>query len=133
MDIDISEYHKKRRAFVIFQNSGLLLAEPESILTHREILSAAGFSAIQINKIIQNYPRGYYLDNTLVLYQGEVVEVGGKWELHPDNFPVVKKFFTDLEHILKLNAETKIFLGVKCGVLGEVWEQYNQVDINFFK
>ncbi|MCM1324517.1 MAG: hypothetical protein NC218_10370 [Acetobacter sp.] len=133
MDIEIANYHKKRRAFIILPKAGILWAEPGSILTHREILLTAGISTTKIEKIIKNCPRGYYLDNTLILYQGDVIKAGEKWELQPDNFPVVKKVFADLENILALNAETKIFLGVKCGILGTVWEQYNQVDINFFK
>lgn len=133
MEIEITEYHKKRRAFIIIPNVGVLWAEPGSVLTHREILSATGISVAKIEKIIQTFPRGYFLDNTLVLYQGDVLKAGGTWELQPNNFPVVKKVFADLERMLVLNIETKIFLGVKCGVLGTVWEQYNQVDINFFK
>lgn len=133
IDTDIATYHKRRRAFIILPKVGLILSEFGSILSHEEILAHAGISSVNIAKIIQNYPRGYYLDNVLTLYQGGKIKVGETWELHPKNFSAVQKVFPDLERILGLNAETKIYLGVKCGVLGAVWERYNQVDINFFK
>ena len=133
MNTNIENFHKRRRAFIILPRAGLLLAEPESVLSHKEILLTAGFSSSAIKDIMIACPRGYFLDNTLVIYQGDNIKEGGAWELQPQNFSAVKNVFEYLECILGLNSDTKIYLGVKCGKLGAVWEQYNQVNIEFFR
>ena len=57
-----------------------------------------------------------FLDNRLVVYQGENVAEGESWTLKPENYKFVCSFYSDLCRIFKINAETRIFLGVRAQV-----------------
>lgn len=83
--------------------------------------------------MIANYPRGYFLNNKLVIYQLDDVAEGEYWELKPENYFYVRKYFPDLKRIFHLNAKTKFFLGVIRGKEGDIWPTINEVDVDFFE
>lgn len=95
-------------------------------------MKSCGFSEDRIHEIIENYPRGYFWDNRLVIYQGENVAEGECWKLKSENYKFVRDFYSDLCRIFGINKETKIFLGVKRGRLGELWPVVEEVDLDFF-
>ncbi len=133
MSDDVKAYHQKRRAFIIIPQIGVVVAQKGSILSHREILQFLGISAERIKEIIKNNPRGYFMDNTLVLYQGEDIKEGENWELKAENYKTVKENFSDLQKLFNINQDTQIYLGVKPGALGAVWEKVNYVSVDFFE
>lgn len=132
MQINALNFHQNRRAFVIIPNVGIIWAEKGSSLSHIEILAAVGIPEDKRNIIIEKFPRGYFYNNTLVFYQGLEVKEGECWQLSKENIPYVRAVFSDIRKILPLNAETKVFLGVRRGKIGDVWEQLNQVPVNYF-
>ena len=132
MNEAIINYHEQRRPFVIIPEIGIILGRAGKAFAHNELLQNCGFSEEKVHEIIQNCPRGYFLDNRLVIYQGENVAEGESWELKPENYKFVRSFYPDLCRIFDINAQTKIFLGVKRGRIGELWPVVNEVNLDFF-
>ena len=129
---EVINYHQKRRPFVIIPEIGIIFSQTGKAFAHDELLLNCGFSKEKVNEIIENYPRGYFLDNQLIIYQSKNTTKGECWLLKPENYKFVRSFYSDLCRIFKINAKTKIFLGVKCGNPGEQWPTINEVDLNFF-
>ncbi len=125
-------YHKLRRPFIIIPEIGIIFSQIGKAFAHDELLQNCGFSKKRSNEIIENYPRGYFLNNQLVIYQGKNLTKGESWILKPENYKFVRNFYSDLCRIFKINAQTRIFLGVKCGNTGELWPTIKEVDLNFF-
>lgn len=132
MNQAVEKYHSERRAFIILPNAGLILGERGKPYSHREILSHCGFDGERIHFILENYPRGYFLNNKLVFYQSDDSKKNSTWELQEDNYPLVKKYYPDLKNIFHITSQTQIFLGVTRGKEGDIWPTINQVDIDFF-
>ncbi len=129
----LNDYHAQRRAFIIIPEGGLIVGESGQPFSHRDILTNLGLDKEQITHVLQNYPRGYFLDNTLVIYQADDNVEQKSWELKPENYFYVRKYFQDLKNLFHMTAKTKIFLGVKCGKEGEVWPTINEVKSSFFE
>lgn len=132
MNEDVINYHKKRRPFIIIPQTGIVFGEYGQPYAHSEILSRLGLNEEQVKQVIETCPRGYFLDNNLVLYQGDDVKEGENWELKPENFDNVRIFYSDLRKIFAINDETRIFLGVKRGKIGDIWDKVNEVAPDFF-
>ncbi len=130
---EVELYHQKRRAFIIVPQVGMIVAQKGSIMSHEEILQSLGISKEKIKNIIKDNPRGYFMDNTLVLYQGGNIKEGESWELKAENYKTVTENFVDMKKLFNLNQDTLIYLGVKQGKLGDVWEKIHQVPITFFE
>lgn len=132
MNLAVEEYHRKRRAFIILPQVGIIIGEHGQPHSHREILKHIGCSAEQISHILENYPRGYFLNNKLVIYQSDDEKTVETWQLKPENYNLVKQYFGDLKKIFNLNSKSQIFLGVSRGKEGEIWPTINEVDEDFF-
>ncbi len=126
------KFHSERRAFIILPDAGLILGESGKPYSHREILSHCGFDVERIRFILENYPRGYFLNNTLVFYQADDSKEHLTWKLKEENYPLVKKYYPDLKNIFHISPQTQIFLGVAKGQEGDVWPTINPVDVDFF-
>lgn len=133
MKDEVKQYHQRRRAFVIIPQVGIIVAQKGSIMSHEEILQSLGMPQEKVNEAIKNNPRGYFMDNTLVLYQGGDIKEGECWELKVENYKAVAENFADMKKLFNLNQDTLIYLGVRQGKLGEVWEKIHQVPITFFE
>ena len=133
MNQPVEKFHSERRAFIIIPNAGLILGEINQPFSHREILTNSGLMQEQINFILENYPRGYFLNNTLVFYQADDSKESSTWELKKENYPLVKKYYPDLKNIFHITAQTQIFLGVAKGKEGEIWPTINEVSSDFFE
>lgn len=133
MKQSVKAYHEKRRAFIIIPEVGLILGENGQSFSHRDILTHLGLDNEQISHVLQNYPRGYFLDNNLVIYQSDDNVELESWELKPENYFYVRKYFLDLKNLFRITAKTKIFLGVKCAPKGEIWPTINEVKSEFFE
>lgn len=129
----VINYHKQRRPFIIIPETGIILGETGQPYSHSEILSRCGLDNEQVKYVIENYPRGYFLDNKLVMYQLDNVAEGSCWELKPENYFHVRKYFPDLKRIFGITKKTKIFLGVLRGKEGDIWPTINEVPADFFE
>lgn len=132
MNEEVINYHKQRRPFVIIPDVGIIVAHSGQPFAHIELLTNCCIEANKAKEIIETCPRGYFLDNKLVMYQGENVAEGECWELKPENFVFVRSFYADLRRIFNFNAKTKVFLGVKRGKIGEIWPVIDEVNQDFF-
>jgi hypothetical protein len=127
------EYHSKRRPFIIFPESGVMFAKPGTALSHNDMLRSLNLNNVNIRHVIDNFPRGYFMNNNLVFYQGDLMQEGTIWQLDKKNIDIIKLYFHDFERIFKINEKTLIYLGVKVGKIGEVWDLLNKVSIDEIK
>ncbi len=132
MNQAVEEYHAKRRPFIIIPQVGIIIGELGQPYSHREILKHIGCSDEQISYILENYPRGYFLNNKLVIYQSDDIKPGESWQLKEENYIHVKKYFPDLQKLFQIDKNTQIFLGVRRGKEGEIWPTINGVSLDFF-
>ena len=133
MNQALKDYHSQRRPFIIIPDTGIILGELGQSYAHREILSKIGLTSQQISYILDNYPRGYYLNNKLVIYQSDNVNEGECWRLKPENYTYVRRYFEDLKNLFHLNNNSKIFLAILRGKEGDIWPTIDEVPINFFE
>ena len=94
MNEAIIDYHERRRPFVIIPEIGIIFSRFGNAFAHNELLQNCGFSEERVHEIIENFPRGYFLDNRLVIYQGENVAEGESWTLKPENYKFVCSFYS---------------------------------------
>lgn len=127
------DYHQKRRIFIIFPNAGIFWAEQGTGENYTELMDRMSIPKYRQDYILAHYPRGYFYNNNLVIYEGLNVREGEAWQLSEKNYPHLGAVFPDMQKILPLTDKTKIFLGVKRGKIGEEWENFNQIDLDFFK
>ncbi|OPZ78797.1 MAG: hypothetical protein BWY78_00389 [Alphaproteobacteria bacterium ADurb.Bin438] len=116
-------FHSLRRAFIIFPEIGIVLLQKEKTFSHKEILQNMGYDKENIKKMIKNYPRGYFKDNELVLYQDDFNQ------LSKENLNIVKNVFEDFKNLFNLNENTKIYSGVIKGKIGEIWQPDKRIFI----
>lgn len=116
--------------FLIIPETGLVVAKFGLNISHEQILKNLNISKEQIDHIINKYPRGYYLDNTIVLYQGNDLTPGKKLELKPESYKIVSDFYNDLKKIFSLNTRTRFYGGLLVGIPGTQWQNINQFKIN---
>jgi len=116
--------------FLIIPETGLVIAKFGLNISHEQILKNLNISKEQIEHIIIKYPRGYYMDNTIVLYQGNDLTPGMKLELRPESYIIIKDFYSDLKKIFSLNTRTRFYGGLLVGTPGTTWQNINQFKIN---
>ena len=132
MNQAVEEYHAKRRPFIIIPQVGIIIGELGQPYSHREILKHIGCSQEQIFNILENCPRGYFLNNKLVIYQSDDIKEGESWLLKEENYVYIKKYYADLQKLFHFDEKTQIFLGVYRGKEGEIWPTVKEVSQNFF-
>lgn len=67
---DETDFHRRRKAFVLLTDAGILLAQDGFAGSHADLLKQAGFVESQARLIIESMPRGYALDGNVYFYQG---------------------------------------------------------------
>lgn len=132
MNEAVINYHRQRRPFILIPHIGIILGASGQPFAHAELLHHVGLDEKRVREIIDSCPRGYFLNNNLVLYQGDNVAEGSSWELQEENFPIVREFFGDLKKIFNFNDRTKFYLGVKRGKIGEIWPLIKETGSDFF-
>ena len=65
-----ADFHRRRKAFVLLADAGILLARDGFAGSHADLLKQAGFVESQARLIIESQPRGYALDGNVYFYQG---------------------------------------------------------------
>ena len=122
-------FHTKRRAFIILSDIGLLVAPRNYNISHEQMLKKLGLSQDDILNFLTIYPRGYFMDGELCIYQGYDMTPGAKWVLTNDGKKIVQQYITDLRAIFNLNDKTQVYTGVIVGEIGEVWKKINMVQL----
>jgi len=132
-NINEAKFHESRRAFIIIRNAGLLVSPENSNLSHQNMFTKMGLSFVQTTHYLSDMPRGYYMDGELCLYQG-LFDGRKTWELKKTNYSLVQQYMPDLCALFKLNDNSNIYLGVRVGRIGSVWEKINKTTIaNFMR
>ena len=126
------QQHLNRFLFPIHDDGGLILASEKSDMSHEQMFYELGFSTRVVEQYLLKYPRGYYMDDVLCIYQGASMTPHTKWELSPGNYPIVQQYIPDLRAQLNLKDDTILYLGVVVGEIGRVWERINKTTIGEF-
>lgn len=64
------DFHRRRKAFVLLKEAGILLAQDGFSGSHFDLLRQAGFVESQARGIIETQPRGHALGGDVYFYQG---------------------------------------------------------------
>lgn len=111
-----TEFHKRRRAFVIFKGVGLLIAQEGFSGAHKDLLCAAGIEKEKADEIILNEPRGFALEGNVYFYQGKEF-----LELSEENTVSAVSFLPQFRSMGLLGENGKAYNGIVMGKPGEVW------------
>lgn len=130
------DFHKSRRAFIIIMhhttlphNPGLMVAPKNTDISHEQMLNGVNFYGRELQDVLMKSPRGYCMDGELCVYQGFS---GPTWELTESNYKIVQQYMPDLCALFNLNKDSNLYLGVRVGRVGSVWERINQTTIGQF-
>lgn len=124
-------FHESRRAFIIMHDVGLMVAPANSNLSHQDMFTKMGLSFAQTMHYLSDTPRGYYMAGELCLYQGALIN-RKTWELKQKNYKLVQQYMPDLKALFNLNDDSNLYLGVRVGCVGSVWERINKTTIEQF-
>ena len=103
------DFHKRRRAFVIYRNE-LFFIDKGSAMSHWEFCS----SKLNLSKgVFNELTRGYYLDGNLVFYKNN-------FSYDKNVIAEALKYLNEIKKILKI-TEVKIYFGLVMGKPGENW------------
>ena len=130
MDANTKQFHESRRIFIINPDLGLVIAPSKTNISHVDMIYNMGFYDKQYaNVVLNKIPRGYYMKGELCVYQGVYKPT---WELAQSNYQIVQQYIPDLCALFNLNDNSNMYLGVRVGKVGDVWERINQTTIGQF-
>ncbi|MBR4507337.1 MAG: hypothetical protein IKP24_02265 [Alphaproteobacteria bacterium] len=130
MNTNEAKFHESRRIFIINPDLGLVIAPPKVNISHVDMVYNMGFDDKQYaNVVLNKIPRGYYMKGELCVYQGAY---GPTWELAQSNYQIVQQYIPDLRALFNLNDNSNMYLGVRVGKVGDVWEKINKTTIGQF-
>ena len=118
-------FHQSRKAFVVL-NDDILVAPDNFAGSHFDLLRQNGFDERQAKKIISRQPRGYVLDGSVYLYQGENFDC-----LSNENEEKIKNLVLFFQKKAWLKPDGKIYNGMHVGKIGEVWVPVKEFEIPF--
>lgn len=136
MNTNEANFHESRRAFIIIMhhttlphNPGLMVAPKNTDISHEQMLNGVNFYGRELQDVLMKSPRGYCMDGELCVYQGFS---GPTWELTPSNYTIVQQYIPDLCALFNLKDNSNLYLGVRVGRVGDVWERINKTTIAEF-
>ena len=129
MSTNEAKFHESRRAFIIMRDAGLLVAPTNTDISHTQMLKNMDLYERDLRYVLREMPRGYCMDGELCVYQGFS---GPTWELTKSNYQIVQQYIPDLKALFNLNDDSNMYLGVRVGEVGEVWERINKTTIANF-
>ncbi len=130
MDTNAKQFHESRRAFIINPDLGLVIAPSKTNISHVDMIYNMGFYDKQYaNVVLNKIPRGYYMNGELCVYQGVYKPT---WELAQSNYQIVQQYMPDLCALFNLTDNSHLYLGVRVGRVGDVWERINKTTIAEF-
>lgn len=129
-----TNFHIERRAFIIMPGVGLLIAAEKSDISHKQMFENLRLDFHTVQKYMIEYPRGYFMNGELCVYQGNSMKIGDVWKLRKNNYKTFIEYIPDLSKIFNINDETPLYTGVRVGEIGTVWEKLFKTNIkNFIK
>ena len=132
MNKNEANFHESRRAFIIMHDVGLVISQPNTNMSHKDMFLKMGLPLVpDVLRHLTETPRGYYMDGELCVYQGYLLN-SPTWNLQPQNYSIVQQYIPDLKELFNLNDNSNMYLGVHVGRIGEVWEKINKTTIGNF-
>ena len=116
-----TDFHINRRAFIIMPDTGLTVAPAGFSDGHTEMLIRLHYP--QVRYAMDNFPRGYFMNGDLCVYTGHDMTAGAVWEITSEQIDTVIKTIPDFRRVFGVTNETSVYLGVRVGKVGEVWEK----------
>ena len=114
-------FHTTRRAFIMMPN-GLLVAPKNTDISHEQILKNRGVASDEVSRIMAKVPRGYFMNNEIVVYQGYDMTPGAIWCLDLGGYQIARSYIPNLRREFSINDNTRVWMGVRVGKIGTVWE-----------
>ena len=115
-------FHVDRRIFIMMPWLALMVAPKNMDITHEQMLQNYGISDQDIQKLLVMVPRGYFMNSELVIYQGCDMTPGAIWCVAPYNYNFLRCFVPDLRREFGVTNDTCVWMGVRVGKIGSVWE-----------
>ena len=106
---------------------GLVVAPAGFDGGHTEILIQLHYPRLRY--AMDNFPRGYFMNNELCVYTGHDMTPGAIWEIKDNNMDVVRKTIPDFRRAFAINDDTLVYLGVRVGRIGAIWEKIRRTTI----
>lgn len=116
------EFHRRRKAFVLFRETGILMGEDGFEGSHAELLSRTGLEPDRVREIIASEPRGFALDGDVYLYQGE-----GFSELSAENKAYARTWLPFFRSMGLSAGNGRVFNGMIVGKPGESWTPVSEI------
>ncbi len=126
------EFHNLRRAFIMMPDGNLLIAPKNSDLSHEQMLSNIGMACNEIPKFMVDVPRGYFMDGELCVYQGFDMTPGAIWCISIKGYNIVRNFIPKLRQEFAVTDNTNLYLGVRVGNVGTIWEKLYKTTVGTF-
>ncbi len=122
-----TDFHINRRAFIIMPDTGLTVAPVGFSDGHTEMLIRLHYP--QVRYAMDNFPRGYFMNGDLCVYTGHDMTPGAVWEIRAEQIDTVIKTIPDFRRVFGVTNETSVYLGVRVGKIGDVWEKIRRTTI----
>lgn len=121
------DFHTTRRAFIIMPDAGLVVAPAGFHGGHTELLIKLHYPRIRY--AMDNFPRGYFMNGELCVYTGHNMTPGTVWEIRAEQTDTVIKTIPDFRRVFSVGDDTPVYLGVRVGEIGAVWEKIRRTTI----
>ncbi len=125
-------FHTVRRAFIMMPGGALLIAPENTDISHRQMFQNQGIASNDIPKFLMTIPRGYFMDGELCIYQGADMTPGAIWRLEAKNYDTVRAFMPQLKGNFGIDDNANLYLGVRVGEIGTVWEKLYKTTVGAF-
>lgn len=116
-----TNFHTIRRAFIMMPD-GLWVVRKNMDVSHEQMLRVRGIAADEISRIMTEVPRGYFMNNEIVVYQGYDMTPNAIWCLDLGGYQIMRSFIPNLRREFAVNDDTRVWMGVRVGKIGSVWE-----------
>lgn len=131
MNAGEKNFHADRRAFIIMPDTGLTVAPVGFSGGHTELLVKLHYPRLRY--AMDNFPRGYFMNDELCIYTGHDMTPGAVWEIKEKDMDVVKKSIPDFRRVFSVNDATPVYLGVRVGEIGQIWEKIRRTTIKMLE
>jgi len=122
-----TDFHTNRRAFIIMPDTGLTVAPNGFSGGHTEFIMRLHYPRVRY--AMDNFPRGYYMNGEICVYTGHDMTPGAVWEIRAEQMATVIKTVPDFRRMFGVGDDTAVYLGVRVGKIGDVWEKIRKTNI----
>lgn len=126
-----TDFHTNRRAFIIMPDTGLTVAPAYFSGGHTEFLMRLHYPRVRY--AMDNFPRGYYMNGEICVYTGHDMTPGAVWEIRAEQMATVVKTAPDFRRMFDATDDTPVYLGVRVGKIGDVWEKIRKTNIKMLE